>query len=117
MTVLFAGLDRIITDVAQFPAAVPVTLDRLGTTSGPGPLSDGGGGSFPSDQWLHQLARCESGDPPVSPWRTGWFGIEAGYAIGSLSWDAQVAWVRRILAGPGPGAWSSYRNGCVGAPY
>lgn len=94
-----------VTDPPPPPAPEPAPV-------APGPVS--GADSWPSVAWLHQLAACESGD--TNAWRTGWFGIEAGYPIGGLSWDDQVAWVRRILGETGMSAWGSYPS-CVGDPY
>ena len=74
---------------------------------------------WPSMAWLLRLALCESGYPYTGPenrWRTGYFGIEAAYPIGDLSWDEQVAWVVEILHAYGIRAWGAY-PGCVGAPY
>lgn len=60
------------------------------------------GGALSYSQLL-ALANCEGSG--VNGWRTGYFGIEAGYPIGNLSWDEQVAWVQRIYAQHGASAW------------
>lgn len=71
-------------------------------------ISGGGGGPLSHDQ-LVALARCESGLNPYagdpSPWRTGFWGIEAGYPIGHMSVAEQEAWVQRIWAQHGARAW------------
>lgn len=54
------------------------------------------------DQWI-KIAVCESGN--TNGWRTGYFGIEAGYPIGHLTWDEQLAWANDIYAKFGPSAW------------
>lgn len=92
--------------VAELDAAERARMESLrgpstGTTSMPnGPLSH--------DQ-LVALARCESGLNPYagdpSPWRTGFWGIEAGYPIGHMSVAEQEAWVQRIWAQHGQAAW------------
>lgn len=59
-----------------------------------------------SDDWFYAIAVCETGtNPPTNGWRTGYFGIEAGYAIGNLTWDEQLTWARDIFAKYGTGAW------------
>jgi hypothetical protein len=109
MTVLFAGLDRIVA-VAQFPASV---------RSEPQASQVGGGGFITSDQFV-ALARCESGTDLVADpesrggYRTGLFGIEAGYDIGYLSRAEQEAWVQRIFDAHGARAWGIGCRGILG---
>lgn len=64
--------------------------------------SSSGYGQPTLDQWI-KIAVCESGN--TNGWRTGYFGIEAGYPIGHLSWDEQLAWANDIYAKFGPSAW------------
>jgi hypothetical protein len=91
-------------ELAEFVAALQVPTvapeRRAGSTSNPA-LQNGGGGL--SDERLRALSQCESGGQ--NGWRTGYFGIEAGYPIGNLSWDEQAAWARRIYAEHGSSAW------------
>lgn len=97
------------------PVSLPVIVEPMSPqTTNPPQAWPADYQGWPSEAWLRQLALCESG--LQDGWRTGWFGIEAGHAIGGLSWDEQVAWVRQILGDYGPSAWSSYTHGCVGAP-
>jgi hypothetical protein len=58
---------------------------------------------FPSEDWFWEISICESGG--TNGWRTGYFGIEAGYAIGHMSYEEQLAWAREIYARAGAGAW------------
>jgi hypothetical protein len=58
---------------------------------------------FPSEEWFWEISICESGG--TNGWRTGYFGIEAGYAIGHMSYEDQLAWAREIYARAGAGAW------------
>lgn len=56
--------------------------------------------------WWTALAVCETGhDPPTNEWRTGYLGLEAGYPIGHLSWDEQLAWAVDIYSRYGDSAW------------
>lgn len=56
--------------------------------------------------WWTAIAVCETGhNPPTNEWRTGYFGIEAGYSVGHLSWDEQYAWVQDIYSKYGDRAW------------
>jgi hypothetical protein len=66
-----------------------------------------------SDAWFAAISQCESGG--TNGWRTGYFGIEAGYPIGGMSYAEQLAWARRILAQSGPSAWGCWA--AVGGPY
>lgn len=69
----------------------------------------------PTDDWFYRIAVCETGhDPPTDEWRTGYFGIEAGFPVGGLGWDYELAWAKRILASYGPSAWGC--SGRVGYP-
>jgi hypothetical protein len=74
---------------------------RVITPSQASPSSSGGGSL--SYQQLQALSNCESGGQ--NGWRTGYFGIEAGYPIGHMSWDEQAAWANRIYADHGASAW------------
>lgn len=56
-----------------------------------------------SDAWWEAIANCESGN--TNGWRTGYYGIEAGYAIGDMSKADQLAWAKRIYASYGDKAW------------
>jgi hypothetical protein len=104
---------RLVEYLASFPA--PVSAPRPEPQAQPvggcgGGIHSDAGGPLTYDQLL-RLARCESGLGPndPSPFRTGWFGIESGSAMGYMSWDEQVAWVQRIYAQYGASAW-----GCGG---
>lgn len=69
-----------------------------------------------SDAWFHAISVCETGsDPPTNGWRTGLYGIEAGYPIGDMSPADQLAWAKRIFADYGPSAWGCWAT--VGGPY
>jgi len=68
---------------------------------------------FPSEDWFWQISLCESGG--TNGWRTGYFGIEAGYPIGHLSYEEQLAWARDIYARAGAGAWGCTKR--VGPAY
>jgi hypothetical protein len=85
----------------------PPTTTTVPDIGAPAPRS--AAGVRVSQGWLEQLARCESGWPSSgteNTWRTGYFGLEAGYPIGHLSWGEQAAWVQRIIDGGGwPSAW------------
>lgn len=71
--------------------------------------------STASNEWFYRIAVCETGhDPPTDEWRTGYFGLEAGFPVGGLGWDYELAWAKRILAASGPGAWGC--SGRVGYP-
>lgn len=86
---------------------VPPTTTTLPppTTSPPAPPTPPAS-NIRSLAWWTALAVCETGhNPPTNEWRTGYFGIEAGYAIGHLTWDEQYAWVQRIYAAYGDRAW------------
>ena len=93
MTVLFAGLDRIVADVAQFPAAV---------RSEPQASQVGGGGVITSDQFA-ALNICEAGGE--NGWRTGRYGLELGYPIGDWSIEQQQAKAQEIYDRAGAHAW------------
>jgi hypothetical protein len=68
---------------------------------------------FPSEDWFRRISLCESGG--TNGWRTGYFGIEAGYPIGHLSYEEQLDWAREIFARAGAGAWGCTRT--VGPAY
>lgn len=89
------------------PPPPPTTGPSSTPTGGGAPGARSAAGVRVSRAWLEQLATCESGWPDTSQtWRTGFFGLEAGYPIGGLSWDEQAAWVQRIIDGGGwPSAW------------
>lgn len=56
-----------------------------------------------SDAWWSAISVCESGDQ--DGWRTGYYGIEAGYAIGGMSKADQLNWAKGIYANYGDRAW------------
>jgi hypothetical protein len=68
---------------------------------------------FPSEAWFQEISQCESGG--TNGWRTGYFGIEAGYPIGHMGYEEQLAWAREIYARAGDGAWGCTRT--VGSAY
>lgn len=70
-------------------------------------------GNSASDAWFAAISQCESGG--TNGWRTGYFGIEAGYPIGGMGYAEQLAWARQILAQSGPSAWGCWAT--VGGPY
>lgn len=97
------------------PAPLPaVEPEAVLPAPDPGERNTGAQTGRPAQWWLDALAQCESGG--VNGWRTGLFGIEAGYPIGDLSYEDQVAWVGRILADHGASAWSCVTNGTVPWP-
>jgi hypothetical protein len=71
----------------------PVVRDTGSTPA----VSGGGGIDFEG------LNQCEASGE--NGWRTGRYGIEAGYPIGHLSDAEQQAWVQRIYSQYGAGAW------------
>jgi hypothetical protein len=96
----------VITNVAAWVASIPPPAPpspppRIEpSTRGNGAAA--GGGALTQEQFA-RLAQCESGG--VNGWRTGLYGIEAGYPIGNLSVAEQQAWVQRIYNQYGPSAW------------
>jgi hypothetical protein len=99
MTVLFAGLDRIVADVAKFPAARP---EVPGNQTEADTRPPGGGGVITSDQFA-ALNICEAGGE--NGWRTGRYGLELGYPIGDWSIEQQQAKVQEIFDRAGAHAW------------
>jgi hypothetical protein len=78
-----AAMRALLDDVAAFAASIPPP--------------------FPSEAWFQEISQCESGG--TNGWRTGYFGIEAGYPIGHMGYEEQLAWAREIYARAGDGAW------------
>jgi hypothetical protein len=88
-----AGMRALLDDVAQFVASIPPP--------------------FPSEAWFREISLCESGGE--NGWRTGYFGIEAGYPIGHMGYEEQLAWAREIYGRAGDGAWGCTHS--VGPAY
>lgn len=105
---LLAGveLDHFLVTLTPPP---PPPAPEPAVESTPAPSSSGGA----SQAWWDAISACEGGGP--GQWRTGYFGIEAGYPIGGLSYAEQLAWAQRILAQYGPSAWGCWST--VGGPY
>lgn len=61
---------------------------------------------FPSQSWWDAISTCEGGGP--GQWRTGYFGIEAGYPVGGLSYDTQLTMAREIFNRAGASAWGCW---------
>jgi hypothetical protein len=99
---------RVAAEQARFDAAMQVLVNDLAVF-----LESVTPPPFPSEDWFWQISLCESGG--TNGWRTGYFGIEAGYPIGHVSYEEQLAWAREIYARAGDGAWGCTKT--VGPAY
>jgi hypothetical protein len=110
MTYLSAVREQQIRDVGAYIAAVQEAelaayLEAITPPPPPAPtysapVRASGARSY---AWWEAIATCESGN--TNAWRTGYYGLEAGYPIGHLSKSDQLAWAERIYAQYGDGAW------------
>jgi hypothetical protein len=107
-TVVDAEQVRLVAEQARFDEAMQSLVHDLAVF-----LESATPPPFPSEDWFWRISLCESGG--TNGWRTGYFGIEAGYPIGHLSYEEQLAWARDIYARAGDGAWGCTKT--VGPAY
>lgn len=102
-----AGIAAALDDVARFTGQIEADQAAARAAAARAPVvpaaRSGGHGGCCSAGQLAALNQCEASGG--NGWRTGRYGLEAGYPVGSMSDADQAAWVQRIYDQSGAHAW------------